>query len=440
MNAQSKRTVVEQPSIEPDNKVHETVSSAAEKPQFAVDAKHRILLLGNYRPTLTIARILSAKGHEVFSGDEGWEGGAQYSKAVQSMWQHPKLAEDAETFFKALSNYVEQNDISLIYPVSENFVCAFMDHPDWVGKLPPIAMHKPEQIKACLEKFEMYDRAGRLNVPTAPYARVSSPDQLSATLRNIGMPLVIRPESPTARFDNKKVYTIENEQDLAWFLKYWDVEETALLCQRHATGFRHNVYFAAERGQLFKYLEAKILKTDMPDGSGLATEGVTVVPNVELKDYTECLISDLKYTGIGCAQFLVDDETGEVSFLEINSRIAGNHNVPEAAGLELTEIPMYLAFGQPLNFARKEGKVGMRYVWTTGALVGAKAAYLRGDLSLVQSLKWMVRAAHLGMIADIHMVFSWRDPKPALKALAGLLPSLDRVINRIKAKLSTGSQ
>jgi len=396
------------------------------------DAKLKVLLLGNYRPTLTIARILSAKGHQVFSGDEGWEGGAQFSSSVGKMWSHPKLADDKATFFEALSDYTIEHEIDLVYPVSENFVSAFVENPEWAEGLPPIAMHKPEQNAACLDKFGMYDRAQRLGVPTMLYARVETERQLRSTMQTVGLPLVIRPENCLGRFDNKKVFTITSDDDLKWFLDHWETEQTALLCQKFASGPRHNIYFAAERGQIFRYLEAKILNTDIPDGSGLATEGITLSPNPVLREYTNRLIADLDYTGIGCAQFLVDEATGDVSFLEVNSRIAGNHAVPEAAGLELTEVPLLMAFNQPQNFVRKDGKVGLKYVWTSGALVGAKVGWIRGDLTLWQSVAWMVRALYLGFVADVHMVFSWRDPKPAFMAMGAVLPSLHGFTRRIK--------
>ena len=369
----------------------------------------------------------------MFTGDEGWEGGAQYSRAVHQMWQQPCLSSEKEEFFESLSDFVAEQQISLIYPVSESFVTAFMDHPDWVENLPPVAMNAPEQIRACLDKFGMYERAQRVGVPTLLFAKVENEIQLSATIKSLGLPLVIRPESPTGRFDNKKVFTVQNDDDLKWFLDHWEPHETALLCQRHASGPRHNIYFAADRGQIFQYLEARIIKTDVPDGSGLATEGITVEPNAQLREFTEALCNDLNYTGIGCAQYLVDPQSGEISFLEINSRIAGNHKVPEAAGLQLTDIPILLAFDQPLDFVRREGRVGLRYVWTTGAFVGAKVGWIRGDLSIYQSIGWMIRAIFWGIVADIHMVFSWRDPKPAFMALCAVLPSLAGITRRVKS-------
>ena len=408
--------------------------SARRQPKARPNRDLKILLLGNYRPSITLARVLKNSGHAVYCGYDGFEGGAEYSNTIQEMWRHPSFEDDPNGFFLELKAFVQAKNIDIVYPVTEDFVCALAERFEVVSSLVAIAMHEPSQVDACTDKLGMYDRAQRLGVPTNIHAMVETAQQLQSTLSAIGTPLVVRPENPVSRFDNKKVFTIENDRDANWLLEHWNVGETRLLCQRFARGHRHNVYFAAEKGQVFRYLQAKILKTDIADGSGLATEGITVAPDAELRRHTEAMLADLDYTGIGCAQFLVDEDTGEISFLEINTRIAGNHAVPEAAGLELTEVPIALAFGEPLNFARKEGRVGLSYVWTSGAIMGAKVGWIRGDLSAIRALGWILRALYKSVFADIHMVFSWRDPKPAVMSILACLPSVDGIFKRLKRR------
>ena len=87
--------------------------------------KDSVLILGNYRPTLAVARALGEEGHHVIvSEDDDRVAGARYSRFVDEMWDHPGLdAEAGATFKQALKLYLDQRpDITAIVPVAEEFV------------------------------------------------------------------------------------------------------------------------------------------------------------------------------------------------------------------------------------------------------------------------------------------------------------------------------
>ena len=84
------------------------------------------LLLGNYRPTMVIARELKARGYRVATGLDGFERGAALSRHVDCIWTHPKLEEDETAFARALSEVLaRRDDIRLVVPVSEPYVRFF---------------------------------------------------------------------------------------------------------------------------------------------------------------------------------------------------------------------------------------------------------------------------------------------------------------------------
>ena len=106
-------------------------------------------------------------------------------------------------------------------------------------------------------------------------------------------------------------------------------------------------------------------------------------PDPDLQSYTLRLLESLNYTGIGCAQYLVDGTTGKVAFLEINPRVAGNHAVPEHCGLDLTNTMMELTLsGKPAETKLKFGRIGVRYTWLAGDLEGLKLALRNREVGL----------------------------------------------------------
>ncbi len=389
-----------------------------------------ILLLGNYRPTLTLARTLAQQGYRIFSGLQGCDGGAQHSRFVERIWDHPDFKYEPQKFFDELADFVKTNGVSVVFPVSEDFVRLFAEHPQSCPDT-IVAMVDPRIVEKCLDKTFMMNLACRHDVPTAPFAFAANREQLAQAIQTTGFPLVIRPQDSTKRLNNKKALFIVDEQDLKHQLPVWSAGQGGLILQKKALGKRHNIYFAANEGSLFRYLHAVILRTDNPDGSGLAVEGITIAPIPELRIHTTRLIKALNYTGIGCAQFLVDEETGDISFLEINARIAGNHAVPEHAGLNLSSQLIDQEIGNNLNTTYIEGKPGIRYVWTCGDIEAAKIAWIKSEASNTAAIAWAMRAILAAVRADLHMTFTWSDPKPGLMAFKSLLPNWSKLFSKI---------
>jgi len=386
-----------------------------------------ILLLGNYRPTLTLARNLSAKGWNVIVGRQGCDGGAEYSNAVAEIWDHPDLARDRKGFVRALHDFARARpDLKSVFPVAEEYVRMFAEAPETCEHLPGVVSVPAETVKTCLDKTAMLALADKCSVPTAAYGYAADSSALHEVLERIGYPAILRSLVSTVRLGGKKAVTVEGPDDVAGLGINWADLPTGIIAQRKFSGLRHNYYFAAYKGRLVRELHALILRTDRPDGSGLAVEGITIDPDPDLKRQTQALLAGLGYTGIGCAQYLVDETTGQTSFLEINARIAGNHAVPDFAGLDLEGFLMDTSAGRVPDLTPRVGRAGIRYAWTSGDLLAAKEGYLRGETSAPAALRNAVMSLVKGVRADIDMVFCAKDMKPGLRALWAVMPRLNR--------------
>ncbi len=390
-----------------------------------------ILLLGNYRPTLTLARVLSSHGYRIISGLEGCDHGAEYSRYVDQIWDHPYIKTNPEGFQKNLPGFIRKNNVDVIFPVSEEFVRFFADRPNLERGNAAIASVEANLINHCLDKMFMMELAQKHKIPTADFAIVVNQRELVEKSQVIGFPLVIRPQESHQRLEGKKALFIDDKPELRQQLPKWPDLQKGLIIQKKAKGKRHNIYFAARNGKLYRYLHAVILRTDVEDGSGLAVEGVTIAPDPQLQRFTATLVESLNYSGIGCTQYLVDDDSGDISFLEINPRIAGNHAVPEFAGLELSSILVDMALNKTLNTCFVQGRADIRYVWTYGDFLSAKSAWLRREINSLATVVRFWRAARTGMRAHLHMSFVWHDPRPGIMSLLSLAPNWRRLFARL---------
>jgi acetyl-CoA carboxylase, biotin carboxylase subunit len=67
------------------------------------------------------------------------------------------------------------------------------------------------------------------------------------------------------------------------------------------------------------------------------------------------LVKELDYVGAGTVEFLVDADTGEHFFLEVNARLQVEHPVTElVTGLDLVQLQLHVASGLPLPFGQDD--------------------------------------------------------------------------------------
>jgi predicted ATP-grasp superfamily ATP-dependent carboligase len=387
-----------------------------------------VLLLGNYRPTLALARTLAPRGHRVVVTRGGGEGCAEYSRHVAECWDHPPIGDEPE-FIGALAAWLgARRDVTTVLPVWEACVLAVARHH---RRLPPdrtYATPAPDTVIACLDKIGMLEVAKAAGIPCAPFAVVDDHAALGREARRIGFPVIVRPLSTSRPLAGRKALVAETEERLRATLPGWPPEHARLIVQEYVTGSRYSVYFAADRGRPIRLMVTQTLRTHATDGTGLGTDARTVPLAPEVRGYAERLLGRLGYHGVGLFQLVGRD--GRSTFVELNPRIGGNHALAEICGLELTRLAIELARGPMPRETLVVAEPGRRCAWTYGDLRGMGIALSAGEVGMAGALRTLGRTIASAARADVHLTWDRRDPVPTMALFARHLPGVAALFRR----------
>ena len=376
-----------------------------------------VLLVGNYRPTLAVARALHGAGHRVVLSPNSFRS-AGHSRFISEVWQpleeKANPASALESLEQFSSFYAEE---SVIFPVNQDAIVRLLPHLDTLNA--KVAMTDPDVVRLCVDKGRMDQLATELALPIAPNAVVASEEELIAEAERVGYPCILRWNDGLEHIP--KAFIFQDRQELEFNFPYWPYKVETFLLQRYVTGTRFNRNFIAENGKVLQYVDIKTLRTNKADGTGSGTAGLSAAPLREMDEPTERLIAHMNYTGVGIIQFLVDEASGEMSFLELNPRVGANYAFAHYCGLDQANALVNLARGLPLT----EGEAGFsypidrHYVWFHGDLDGVMNGLRSRRLGLSPAFKWLTDATLSALRADMHLVWSRDDPLPTLLPLPG---------------------
>ncbi|MEQ1579235.1 MAG: hypothetical protein ABL964_01445 [Steroidobacteraceae bacterium] len=147
---------------------------------------------------------------------------------------------------------------------------------------------------------------------------------------------------------------------------------------------------------------------------------------------TEALAEKLNYTGVGCAQFVVD-ANGGVCFLELNARLGANSAAVCAAGLDLPRLFLDSLLARPV--AKVTAEVGRKYVWFDGDMIGLASCLRSGRICWQVAAAWFLRSIRAQMGKNDRITWSARDPWPMLPVATNVVHSLFSAVVRRLAGL-----
>ena len=317
---------------------------------------------------------------------------------------------------RALQEFLANRpEISLIFPLGDRQMVCLARHSHMLPPTTKVVMAEPSTVLLCMDKNAMCEIGSGLGIPQCQYATASSIDELVVHANDIGYPCVVKPDDPLTRISDEKAIICHSSRELERRFPSWPEDHAELLIQQFAPGFRHNIQLLAHDGELQCSLETKTLRSDRYDNTGYTVDSTSVKRHPLMHDYCARLLEKLNYTGLGCAQFLLDVKNGEISFLELNPRLGAAFGVANRCGIDFPVAAADLFLNNKAqSFRNIDYPAGRRIAWTHGDLEGMLREYRGGRIDKSEAFRWLRRSATSFVRADVHASWSWRDPLPTL--------------------------
>ena len=357
-----------------------------------------VLVLGDYRQTITVVRSLGRAGHRVVLGCDDIASSTAHSRYVSAFQRFDDTA--------SLEAWLRAKRPDFVFPVGETQLRQVLAAPRLLS-LSTWVMPEADTVRRCLDKRALFELAPALGVPVAPWLPWAEAQAWHEAAQRFGYPVVVKRKDSSSHLRNKKALILGDAAQLdAVLAEIADTTDAeSFVLQRFARGVRHNCHFAADGGRVVAFLQQKVLRTDEADGTGIGLEGVTVEPSSELRTYCERLLYRLGYSGIGCVQFLVDDASGEVSLLELNPRLDSTAALACSLGYDFPHLAVAIAARTGPAPVRTPYALGRYYHWMYGDL----NAWRQGKIGLQVLARSALRGCDLTL--------DWRDPAPCLHLL-----------------------
>jgi biotin carboxylase len=377
----------------------------------------RVLVLGDYRQTITVVRSLARAGYEVILGTDDPRSSTALSHYLSDVWVYP--ANCAKRFLDSLEGYLRSERPDFVFVVGESQLRRLAAAAERFAPLATWANAPFDVVARCFDKRSLYALNPGLGIPTLPWRDFTSADDWHAAAQEMGYPVVIKRKDSSAQVRERKALICRSPQELDAFLAELrsDPDPASLVLQKYAAGKRHNCHIAAADGELIAYFEQKVIRTDELDDTGIGVAGVSVTPSRRLRAWCAALVRAVGYSGIGCIQFLVDDASGEVAFLEFNARMDSTAALPYRLGYDFPRFAMRIAgarrAGQRAPASGAYYPPGKKYHWLYGDLYSWVEAARRGRLGAGALALWALRIAW-DASSSYHLTWDLLDPLPTL--------------------------
>lgn len=320
----------------------------------------------------------------------------------------------------------ELGERPLLLPTRDHDVNMIRWNRDALEKNFTLTLPANDVLDRILDKRALYGIAERVGIACPRSFWIDGPADMRRALDEVPIPCIAKPISASdwrragiwEAVGRRKAVVFDDRRELESFYASICDFESALCVQEFIPGddtelVIFGTYFNACTGSAVSYTARKLLQLPPQAGTGIVVQSCALPQIVES---SMRLLQDIKYVGPAEIEYKLDRRSGQYKLIEINTRFWDQHALGAACGADLARALIDdVVLGRP---QRREAD-------------GRTATWIAEDgllVSLIESARKRTRPRTPGRGvwrgSRVLALWSWKDPRPALRVAGGLLRRL----------------
>ncbi len=343
-----------------------------------------------------------------------------------------------ETYLRQLEAALARTNAPLVIPSHDATIALLRQHRDRLERRVRIALAQEAAMTVAVNKVQTLAVAEQLKIAVPRGVVVAAPDEIPDALRQIGLPVVIKPceswvgaEGRGARVVPRLVTTPEEAARVFAELTRFG---GSTLFQEFVGGRREAVSLIYSDGEVYARFAQWAQRTVPPlGGDSVLRQSIPV--QKDIGDQSERLVREIDLEGYSEIEFRRDGG-GRPVLMEINPRLSASVEVAVRSGVDFPFLLWQWASGVPIDKVER---------YRTGGWMRYLGGDVRGTIDTIRQrgrpgITPPGRAAFDFFAAFVRPMgydyFQWRDPRPAFRATAGFLrTTVSRVLKRERSSL-----
>jgi len=326
---------------------------------------------GDQRPALAITRSLGRQGIAVVVGEERRHSLASTSRYSTHHVTYPSPYTAPEAFRRFLLEFVEENRIDVVVPVTDVTTFEVARDQDIIRRHTGTAVPPFQAFELVRDKWSVLQRARACGMSTPRTEFVENGRALESVIGRVTYPAVIKPVRSRTLTDcgwqPAIVHYAESADDLR--RAYRSIEYLAVhpsLIQERILGPGTGLFVLCDRGRLLTAFAHRRLREKPPSG-GASVLSESIPADPELVEQAMRLLGPIQWHGVAMLEYKRDSRRGRPFLMEVNGRFWGSLQLAIDAGVDFPMMACALAMGQPVQVPQQY-QTGVKNRWLLGDL------------------------------------------------------------------------
>lgn len=342
-----------------------------------------LITLGRLPKALTLARLLTRAGYRVIVAEPfGWHI-CRVSNAVARSYTTPSPNADGRAYRAALLEIVEQEQVSLIVPVSEE-IHHVLPLREWLKDDVKLLGPNWQDYQTCADKLHFAERAQALGLRTPATFALNTEQAQELADRE---PCIYKPRRGCSGLGITRDTHLAQEADTAGGVIAQQFISGHVISSLSWVGRDHALQTVVYEGKAY--------------AGSVAICFEQIQPTQEIIDWIDTWVTSFSLEGFLALDLIIDD-AGQPWGIECNPRLtSGIHFFDDMASLLLEDA----SFNESTSPTKAQKT--HRWQWAYSTLTEAYAELFKGrPRDFFKNLRWLFTTRDC--------VWSWRDPLPFL--------------------------